>query len=174
MHSPDPEPEIILPGERPRARMRGPAADPLTDESLDQLAAVLDDIFRVPGTTLRFGLDPLIGLIPGLGDTLTGLISFLIVTAAWRRGVARVTIARMVANIAIDTLVGSIPFAGGIFDFYWKSNRRNLDLLKRARTGDVQQTWRDWLFLALIGLVIAGLVVLPFVVVYWAFRAIWG
>jgi hypothetical protein len=64
--------------------------------------------------------------------------------------------------------------AGGIFDFYWKSNRRNVDLLKRARGSEAQQTWRDWLFLALIGLVILGLIVLPFVVVYWAFRAIWG
>jgi hypothetical protein len=64
--------------------------------------------------------------------------------------------------------------AGGIFDFYRKSNRRDLDLRRRARTGEAHQTWRDWLFLGVIGLVIAGLVVLPLVVVYWAFRAIWG
>jgi hypothetical protein len=166
MHS-SPEPEIIPPGARPFPRT---GSDPLTDESLEQLASVLDDIFQIPGTRIRFGLDPLIGLIPGLGDTLTGLISFLIVTAAWRRGVPRVTIARMVANIALDTLAGSIPFAGGIFDFYWKSNRRNLDLLKRARIGEAHQTWRDWLFLGIMGLVIAGLVVLPFVVAFYVFR----
>src|SRR4051794_13289412 len=105
----------------------------LSDESLEIVASLLDDFFRIPGTSIRFGLDPLIGLIPGLGDALSGFASFLIVFAAWQRRLPRVTIARMVANIGLDTLVGSIPFLGDAFDAAWKSNRRNVELLKRSQ-----------------------------------------
>src|SRR5437870_11670968 len=88
----------------------------ITDEQLEHLANLLDDIFRVPGTNIRFGLDPLIGLIPGLGDFITGAMSFLILYGAWQRGLPRVTIARMFANVAIDSLVGIVPVAGDLFD----------------------------------------------------------
>ncbi len=157
------DPEVMPP--RP-ARAR----ETLSDENLDHLATLLDDAFRIPGTHVRFGLDPLIGLIPGLGDLITGLLSFLIIFAAWKRRLPGVTLARMVANVAIDTLVGIIPIAGDAFDVMWKSNRMNMRLLKRDAGRTHPQTWRDWLYLSLIALVLLGLALLPRVVLYWIVR----
>lgn len=151
------EPEILSPPRVPRG---------LTDEQLDHLAAVLDDIFHIPGTKIRFGLDPIVGLVPGLGDIITGLLSFLIVFAAWQRGLPRIALSRMVANIAIDTLLGAIPILGDVFDTVWKSNRMNYNLLVRYR-GGVRHglVTRDWLFFLVLLVGIAIVVVLPVVVV---------
>jgi hypothetical protein len=152
-----PEPEIISPSRHP---VRG-----LTDEQLDHLAAVLDDIFQIPGTKIRFGLDPIVGLVPGLGDVISAVLSFLFVFAAWKRGLPRITIFRMVANIAIDTLIGAIPILGDMFDAAWKSNRMNYNLLVRYRAGvEPKHVVRDWLFLVFLLVCAAALVVVPIVV----------
>ena len=86
-----------------------------TDDHLDQIASVLDDMFRVPGTQIRFGLDFLIGWIPGVGDAAAGMASLIIVVAAWRRGAALVTLARMITNVVLEALLGSIPVFGDAF-----------------------------------------------------------
>lgn len=156
------EPVIIPPGEfKPRRR------DALNDEALDQLAGVLDDIFQIPGTRIRFGLDPLLGLIPGLGDAISGATSMLILVAAWRRGVPRITLARMFANIAIDTLLGAMPIFGDLFDVWWKANRMNVNLLRRAQTQPRPQSWRDWLFFLLLLVLIVAIVALPITMLIW-------
>src|SRR5581483_11482006 len=157
----------ILP---PRKVVRG-----LTDEQLDHLAGVLDDIFHIPGTKIRFGLDPIVGLVPGLGDIITGLLSFLIVFAAWQRGLPRIALSRMVANIAIDTLLGSIPILGDVFDTVWKSNRMNYNLLVRYR-GGVRQglVTRDWLFFVVLLIGIAIVVVLPIAIVVGLYHLLRG
>lgn len=140
----------------------------LSNESLETVATLLDDIFQIPGTRIRFGLDPLVGLIPGFGDALTGFASFLIVLTAWQRGVPRITVTRMVSNIAFDSLLGAIPFLGDFVDVAWKSNRRNMELLKRAQYSTTrQQLWHDWLFLIGVVLVIAALVVIPILLLWW-------
>jgi hypothetical protein len=95
------------------------------------LRFLLDEAFRIPGTGIRFGLDGIIGLVPGVGDVLPGLLSLIIPLAAWIRGVPYVTLARMAANLGIGVLVGSIPLFGDIFDIFWKANRRNYLLLRR-------------------------------------------
>src|SRR5436309_870896 len=107
-----PEPEIIPPGSKSKESH-------LDDASLETIARLLDDVFHIPGTNIRFGIDPLIGLIPGIGDLITSVASFLIIFAGWKRGLPRVTISRMVANVAIDTAVGSIPLVGDVFDAAW-------------------------------------------------------
>ena len=153
------EPEIIPPRKRSFPVI-------LTDEQLEHLASLLDDIFNIPGTNIRFGLDPLIGLIPGLGDFITGIMSFLIIYGAWQRGLPKVTMARMFANIAIDTVVGIIPIGGDFFDAVWKSNRMNYNLLVRYRVGARSRLLlRDWLFFLLLLVSAAALVVLPIVIV---------
>lgn len=158
---PIPEPEIFPPGE-PLPRDRGG----LSDEILSLLATILDDWFRIPGTSIRFGLDPLIGLIPGLGDLVTGAASFLIIFAAWQRRLPRITIARMMANVLIDTGLGSIPIAGDIFDVAWKSNRKNFVLLQRSSAPfSRRQTWKDWLFLAGLFLLMGVIIAIPIAVV---------
>ncbi len=152
------EPEIIPPGAEPR-RSRS-----LEDEQLDFLAALMDDLFRIPGTGIRFGLDPLIGLLPGLGDMLTGLVSALLLHAAWERGLPRVAIARMMSNVAIDSLLGSVPLAGDLFDVAWKSNRRNFELLQKYGRGERnRQSRMDTLFLAGLLAAVLVLAALPLV-----------
>ncbi len=145
-----------------------PPSKGLDDAFLNLLASLLDDAFRIPGTSVRFGLDPLIGLVPGIGDLITGAASFLIIFSAWQRRVPRVTVARMMANVAIDTLLGSLPVFGDAFDTVWKSNRKNLNLLQRATLTDSRrQDWRDWLFLL-------GLLILMGVLVAIPILALWG
>jgi hypothetical protein len=167
---PTAEPEIIPPGRSSSSALRG-----MTNENLDQLARVLDDIFQIPGTNIRFGLDAIVGLIPGVGDLITGVSSFLIIFAAWERGVSRVTLARMVANVAIDTLVGSMPILGDLFDAAWKANRKNYNLLLRAEQQPSRKaTLQDWLFLGLMLLAIAGLVAIPILIIIFVFRILQG
>lgn len=93
------------------------------------VASVLDDAIRVPGTDIRFGIDPLIGLVPGIGDLLGGVASAYIILEAARVGAPASVLARMAVNVGIDTLVGSVPLVGDLFDFAWKSNARNVKLL---------------------------------------------
>jgi hypothetical protein len=121
-----------------------------SNEHLDYIAALLDDMFRIPGTQIRFGLDALVGWIPGIGDALAGIASFLIVFAAWRRSVQAVTLVRMVANVLLETTLGAIPVAGDIFHIFWKANRRNYRLLIREKEQPGSNTGRDWMFLAII------------------------
>jgi hypothetical protein len=95
------------------------------------LARMLDDRFAVPGTRIRFGWDAILGLFPGLGDALTSVLSLLIVHHAWQTGASPLTLGRMLANVAADFLVGSIPFVGDLFDVAFKANRRNARLLEQ-------------------------------------------
>jgi hypothetical protein len=104
------------------------------NESLRRVRAVailLDDAIRVPGTNVRFGIDPLVGLVPGLGDLLGGVASAYIILEAARAGAPSSVLLRMAMNVGIDTIVGSLPVLGDAFDFAWKSNSRNARLLAR-------------------------------------------
>jgi Domain of unknown function (DUF4112) len=103
---------------------------------LDALATLLDTAFLLPGTNIRFGLDALIGLVPVIGDAVTTLISLYIVREARALGVSRFVIARMLANVAIDGMVGAVPFVGDMFDVAWRANRRNIALLRNALAGE--------------------------------------
>src|SRR5262247_2388303 len=100
-------------------------------ESLRALKRLLDEAFRIPGTDLRFGWDPLIGLLPWVGDALTALLGIGVIVEAQRRRAPKVVLLRMLFNIAIDLLIGAIPAVGDAFDFIWKSNAKNFDLLER-------------------------------------------
>ena len=95
------------------------------------LATLLDNAITIPGLGVRVGLDPLLGLVPGLGDLLGAGVSGYIVLVAARAGASSGVLTRMVGNIAIDTLVGAVPAVGDLFDFAWKSNARNVALLER-------------------------------------------
>jgi len=146
----------------------GGGAGVFRDENLDLLSRVLDTWFRVPGTQIRFGLDGIIGFVPGVGDLLAGLASCIIVLAAFFRGVPGVTIARMVVNLAIEVLVGMVPVLGNLFDIGWRANRRNYHLLEQSLTGPKRSTAKDWVFLGLLGVGLMAMAMLPFVVLVWA------
>ena len=142
-----------------------------SNEHLDYIAALLDDMFRIPGTNIRFGLDALIGWVPGIGDALTGMASFLIIFASWRRGVAMVTLARMGANVVLETVIGAIPVAGDAFHIVWKANRRNYRLLIREKEQPRVNTQRDWMFLLIILLTVIAVIAIPIALLVWLLRA---
>ena len=95
-----------------------------------RLARLLDSQFKIPGTDIRFGLDSILGLIPGAGDTVTAAMAAYIIFEAWRMGVAKVTIFKMLGNLVIDWVVGSIPLIGDLFDVGYKANMRNIAILE--------------------------------------------
>ncbi|MEO4000194.1 DUF4112 domain-containing protein [Mesorhizobium sp. CAU 1732] len=98
---------------------------------LDQLARLLDSNWTIPGTSIRFGVDAVAGLVPVVGDSAMALVSAYIILRARSHGASGALIARMAGNVAIDTVIGSIPLLGSIFDVYFKSNKRNVLLLRR-------------------------------------------
>src|ERR1044071_5255424 len=131
-------------------------AEPVeVERSLDRLSHLLDGLFRIPGTSWRFGLDAIVGLIPGVGDAVTSLASFYILAAGVRYRVPKVTLLRMGINVGIDYLVGAIPVIGDVFDFAWKSNDMNIELIrKRATVTSAAEAKKgrksDWIFVGLI------------------------
>lgn len=123
----------------------------------------MDDLIKIPGLNWRFGLDAVVGLVPGFGDTVTSLVSFYILASAVRYRVPKVTLLRMGLNIGIDYIIGSVPLVGDLFDACWKSNQMNVALLSRRATVSAREAREgqlsDWLFVFMIILVLAGLAI---------------
>ena len=132
------------------------------------IVTLLDDRFRIPGTDLRFGLDPIIGIVfPGIGDAVTGTGSIGLLTLAVQRGVPRVVLWRMVNNIVIDMVFGSLPIVGDIFDVAFKANRRNLELIREHESPDSKASTWDYLVVAIgVGVAIVSILV-PLVAVFY-------
>lgn len=116
----------------------------------------MDSAYRVPGTAVRFGWDPVVGLIPGVGDVATSSFAVAILYHAYRLGVPRVVLARMVLNTLADLAVGLVPVAGDVADIAWKSNTRNLALLERHERPGVSPSSADWAVVLLAIAVIGG------------------
>ena len=100
-------------------------------KKLRRITKVLDNAITIPGTKFSFGLDPILGLLPGGGDTITGGLSAYIVVEAARMGVSREVLGKMVGNILLDSFAGTIPVLGDLFDVGWKSNVKNMELLEK-------------------------------------------
>lgn len=136
----------------------------------------LDAGIRVPGTNLRFGLDPIIGLIPGIGDAAGAILAGWILVEAVRLGASRATLVRMAGNVALDAGLGAVPLIGDIFDFAWKANLRNVALLERHLAAPVRAQRADRSFVALVicGLSVGavGLLVLGVLLTLWMLRAL--
>jgi hypothetical protein len=130
---------------------------PVGAQRLRRLAWLLDDVIRIPGTNLRFGIDPLLGLLPVGGDLASGALSTYIIVAASKLGAPPAVLVRMAGNVVLDTVLGAVPLLGDLFDASWKSNRRNLDLLQQFvdRPEPVQRRSR-----LVLGLLIAALILL--------------
>ena len=144
------------------------------DQTLRRLEILLDELFRIPGTGIRFGIDGIIGLVPGLGDVLAGVLSLVIPLAAWIRGVPYITLVRMAANLAIGVLIGSIPLFGDIFDIAWKANRRNYRLLHMHLVEPHRHTGRDWAFLTILAAFLALVFAAPVVFILWLAAQVFG
>jgi hypothetical protein len=166
---------------RPDNPAPGPSPEqPATTREVEALARWMDTVFEIPVLRFRFGLDALLGLLPGAGDFATSAVSIYILKASQRHGVSRVTLARMALNIMIDLVFGAVPFLGDLFDAYWKSNQRNVELLRRhiAATPEAERKLQksDRLFVAaLIGLICAltiGSVVVAYFALTWLAAAL--
>ena len=106
---------------------------------IDALATLLDTALVIPGTTVRFGLDALIGLFPAVGDIITTALSLFIVHEAYQLGAPRHVIVRMLGNVALDGVFGAVPLVGDAFDVLWRANRRNMRLLREWLERDKQR-----------------------------------
>jgi hypothetical protein len=149
----------------PEEKQRRASLEPL----FKWLALVMDEFLRVPGTKFRIGLDPLIGLVPGLGDTASALVSALALIQAARRGVPKILLARMSVNILVNEVVGIIPVLGDAFSFWFKSNARNYKLLQQHIDRPARSRKSDWIFVVgvlvvLFLIVCAGLLISLFVI----------
>ncbi|MBV9987474.1 MAG: DUF4112 domain-containing protein [Chitinophagaceae bacterium] len=143
--------------------------------SIELLAKLMDNQFRIPGTQIRFGLDPIIGLIPGGGDFAGFLVAAYMLSVLAKNGASGFVLARMVLNIVLDAVLGSIPLVGDVFDFAFKANQRNLQLMRehyqegRHRGG----AWKLLVPLLLVLLIfLVGLVWLSYKFISWI--AGWG
>jgi hypothetical protein len=151
----------VLPPEEKRKRSQ---LEPL----FRWLALIMDEFLRLPGTKFRFGLDPVLGLFPGIGDTASAIVSAMALLQAARCGLPKVVLARMSLNILINEIVGIIPGIGDAFSFWFKSNARNYRILQEHTTGMRKARRSDWIFviavLSILFLVVcAGIAVSIFV-----------
>jgi hypothetical protein len=133
------------------------------------LALIMDEFIRVPGTKFRFGLDPLLGLIPGIGDTSSALVSAFALIQAVRVGVPKILLARMSLNILLNEIIGIVPVIGDAFSFWFKSNARNYEIIRSHRLGSSPARRSDWVFVIgilvlLVAIVCVGLLISLFIV----------
>lgn len=135
--------------------------------ALRRWSVVLDSAFRIPGTSVRFGMDPVLGLVPGMGDLTTPLFSAVLLLQAVRLRIPKVVQLRMLLNAAIDLAIGLVPLVGDLFDFAWKANVRNLALLERYAQPGARATRADWAFVLVVLGVLALLAIAPLLLIGW-------
>ncbi len=147
-------------------------------QRLDWLAWLLDNSIQVPGTRYKIGLDGIIGLVPGIGDAVGSLLSLYILTEGAKARLPRPVLFRMAWNIAVETVIGTIPVFGDLFDMAWKSNARNVKLLheySRSSEKTVSESrWMTALIMVLLVLALIGLGILGFVFLHWIWNQITG
>ena len=145
---------------------------------LRRISHLLDNAIPIPGTKYRIGLDPILGLIPGGGDLLGSIFAGYIVFKSAQMGVPQETLVQMAANIVFDTVAGTVPVAGDLFDVAWKANVKNIELLDAHLGSPEQGKKADWLFVAalLLGLmlIVGGVIFLSVTLLGWLFRAMTG
>ncbi len=153
----------------PEEKQRRQALEPL----FKWLALVMDEFIRVPGTKFKFGLDPLLGLLPGIGDTGSALISAFALIQAARLGVPKVLLVRMSLNILINEVVGIIPVVGDAFSFWFKSNARNYQIIRNHTVAPGAGPRRsDWLFVITVLVLLAGIFFCGLLVSFLFLRAV--
>lgn len=159
------------------ARTRSGHADTREHQQLlalaDMLAKVLDTAVRIPGTSLYVGLDPLIGLIPGIGDAIANVLGTTILGLAARLQVPRIVLARMSLNLLINGAVGAVPLVGDLFSVWFRSHARNAALLHEAASRPERETYRDWLYVGGIAAATVLAVLLAIALVLWIIVTLW-
>lgn len=134
---------------------------------LRRWAVLLDAAFRVPGTNVRFGLDAIVGLVPGVGDLVAPVFTLALLGTALKMRVPAVVVARMVLNAAIDMVIGLVPLAGDVADVFWKADLRNMALLERHAMRGVPPTRGDYVFVLACIAVVALIAIVPILLLAW-------
>ncbi len=164
-HRPSTSPIEVLPRDEAREHLIAIA---------DILAKVMDTTVRIPGTSWYIGLDPLLGLIPGIGDVLANLIGTIILGLATRLQLPRIVLARMSLNLLINGTVGAVPIAGDLFSIWFRSHTRNAVLLREAAMKPDRETHTDWFYvIGIIGGTVA-LLLLMIAFVVWLVIKVWS
>ncbi|HEX8372239.1 MAG TPA: DUF4112 domain-containing protein [Chthoniobacterales bacterium] len=146
--------EVVSPGGKGYTQPQTPTAP--ADPLFALISKVMDNVFVIPGTNIRFGIDPIIGLIPGLGDTSGALISSMLIFRGAQAGVPKVVLARMALNVLVNAIFGGVPFLGDLFSIWFKSNQMNYELYQKHAGGRTTASKSDWVFV--ISLLVALLV----------------
>jgi hypothetical protein len=136
-------------------------------ELLRRVSRLLDSAVPVPGTSFRFGLDPILGLIPGLGDLVSPIFTLGVIWQAREFGVPRVVLMRMIFNAGLDMLIGLFPVVGDLFDFAWKSNNKNFALLERHAYEEHHPSAGDWIFVVISIALLIVIAAVPFLLLGW-------
>jgi hypothetical protein len=160
-----PRPDVVVGTVMPRELSR-----------LRSLSRVLDTAVGIPGTRYRFGLDAVVGLVPGVGDAIGAIFSLYIIFQAARMGVPKATLVRMIGNVGVDTIIGEIPLLGDLFDVGFKSNVRNLSLIERHVQQPVRARAGSRSLLAVLGIglvaLFVGIVALSVIVAQLVYNAL--
>ena len=143
-------------------------------ELLRQWSTRLDSAFEVPGLRVRFGWDPLLGLVPGLGDLVTPLFSIAVLVTAVQLAIPRVVQLRMLANVLVDALIGAVPLLGDVFDVAWKANDWNMRLLERHAWEERAPSRGDWLFVIAISTALLSVIAIPIATLWFVVRWLAG
>ena len=162
--------EVLPPPLNPIAAKLASSKDPVQNAAARILTKYLDELMRVPGTNVRFGLDPILALIPALGDTVASGAGFIILLDALRSGIPIHVFLRMALNMGINFLIGLIPGAGALASVFFKSNSRNLKLLLAWQAGDQEKVQRSTIHFYL-GIFLLIAMVIGFIVIAWIFYA---
>lgn len=136
-------------------------------------ADLLDSRFRIPGTDIRFGIDPILSLIPGFGDLASPIFTVVLLVQGVRLHVPRVVMIRMVVNAVIDALIGMVPVAGNIGDIFWRANNLNLALLERHAQPGRPPSAGDYAFVWVIVLMLAVILAVPMLIALWLATVMW-
>ena len=138
-----------------------------------RLAWLMDSSITVPGLNVKIGVDPLLGLFPWFGDTIGAVLSSFLMAEAARLGAPKSVLFKMAFNVAVDALVGAVPFAGDLFDFYWKANERNVRLLDNYLEKPQHTVVTSRLFVVMLILLLAGFVIFFGLIGFMLLRALW-
>jgi hypothetical protein len=140
---------------------------------LRRWADLLDSRFVVPGTNIRFGLDPILSLVPGVGELASPAFAMILLVQGIRQGVPKVILLRMLFTALLDALIGAVPFVGSLGDVFFRANRTNLALLERHARPGIRPEGRDYAFVFVVATLFGALIALPLILALWLASIAW-
>lgn len=161
--------EVIPPGARSRA-----SGEKVDDPLVETIARLMDAVFTIPGTKIRFGLDPLIGLVPGIGASLSSVVSLFLIIRSARYRLPHLVLARMALNVLINGLLDAIPVAGDALSIFFRSNARNYELLKKHAGSRKTASRHDWLIVGMLLASVIAALALTFIGFLWVLAHAWS